>query len=118
MERGWLEREFTRGLADWHRKLADDEWYFARVRNRLTDSLSSEEAFNAIDEAVNVTLAQNDQCLFTEAMELILSLADRSATTEMPPQLTDRWTELMTSAARFGTYQAQRAEELRHWYRR
>jgi hypothetical protein len=118
MERGWLEREFTAALVDWHRKLTDDEWYFARVRDRLTESLSSEEAFNAIDEALNVMLAQDDEYLWTEAMYLILSLADRSDTTEMPSALSERWTELMASAARFGTYQQARAEELRRWYRR
>jgi hypothetical protein len=118
MERGWLEREFTAALVDWRRKLDDDEWYFAHVRNRLTDSLSPEEAFNAIDEAVNVTLAQDDESLWTEAMYLILSLANRSDTTEMPPELSERWAELMASAARFGTYQRARAEELRRWYRR
>jgi len=118
MERGWLEREFTMALVDWQRKLADDEWYFVRLHGRLTESLSSEEAFNAIDEAVNVTLAQDDESLWTEAMYLILSLARRSDTTEMPRHLSDRWAELMTSAARFGTYQATKAEELRSWYRR
>jgi len=118
MERGWLEREFTTALVDWQRKLADDEWYFARLSGRLTGSLSSEEAFNAIDEAVNVTLAQDDEFLWTEAMQLILSLADKSGTTEMPPQLSERWAELMASAARFGTYQQERAKELQRWYRR
>src|SRR5579862_4901045 len=102
MEKGWLEREFTNALVDWRRKLQADEWYFVRVRSRLTESLSSEEAFNAIDEAVLVTLAQDDAFLWTEAMQLMLSLADKSSTTEMPPQLSNHWTELMASAARFG----------------
>ena len=118
MEKGWLEREFIAALVDWQRKLNADEGYFVGVRHRLTESLSSEEAFSAINEAVNVTLAQDDAFLWTEAMQLILSLADRSSTTEMPPQLSKRWDELMASAARFGTYQAKRAEELRRWYRR
>jgi hypothetical protein len=118
MEKGWLERAFTEAFVDWRRKLQADEWYFVRVRDRLAETLSSEEAFNAIDEAVNVTLAQDHEFLWTEAMQLMLSLADKSSTTEMPPELSNRWTELMASAARFGTYQAARAEELRRWYRR
>lgn len=119
MERGWLEREFAIALVDWKRKLNDDEWYFARLHDRLTGSLTSEEAFNAIGEAVNVTLAQDNRFLWSMAVELILDLARRSDTTEMPPQLNDRWDELMTSASRFGgAYQARKAEDLRRWYRR
>ena len=118
MERGWLEREFTIALVDWKRKLNDDEGYFVCLRDRLTGSLSSEEAFNAIGEAVDVTLEQDNEFLWTEAMELILALARRSDTTEIPPQLDDRWDELMTSASRFGAYQARKTEDLRLWYRR
>ena len=76
---------FEAGFDDWEAHIQADEWYFVSLRKRLVDSLSPRDAFDQVDGAVALVLRQREAFLCAESAQLVVDLARRSATTEVPP---------------------------------
>ncbi len=109
--------EFQSHVPNWETKIQQDEWYFVTLRERLTADLQPHEAFDAISEAVDLTLQQTDEFLCLECFELLLALVSAADTTEVPPKLRDKWDPLCEHVSRFGSYHDRRVGELKRWYR-
>jgi hypothetical protein len=104
---------FAQDLAEWHRHVHADEWHFARAREKLVNSLQAPEAFAAIDDVVVLLLGQREEFSIAECGALLLALADRSQTTQMPRGLKNAWRDVDELLV----VDAQVRDELRRWYR-
>ena len=69
---------------NWQVELQKDEWFFAKERDKIDNSFTAEEAFNAIMEVVFFIQSETNPYLCTECIELLYSLIRKSDTTEIP----------------------------------
>jgi hypothetical protein len=105
---------FLAQTVDWPSSLAADEWFFERLRRRLVDPLKPSEAFEFITHFVQLIAELKDPELRYEAAVVLLSLARRSDTCEMPILLKAEWREV---AAALSSRQPSLLQELKAWYR-
>jgi hypothetical protein len=94
-----------------------DEWFFASLRENLINRLTPAEAFENIEGVVSLLLRQEVEFLCYETSQLLLSLARRSNTTEIPPCLRRNWYQIMRHLLSFGKSLQGAARELGAWYR-
>lgn len=113
-----LADEFQSHIVNWRARVQEDEWYFVRLREKLTADLQPHEAFDAISQVVELTLQQTDEALCLECFELLFALSRVANTTQVNPTLSDKWEPLCEHVSQFGDYHRQRVGELRRWYRR
>lgn len=99
--------------SDWQEEESRDEWFFARLEERIVNGLDPSAAFRAIDEIAPVILAQTDPYLIERAALLMMALARRSDTTEMSPDLRQAWGQIVK---RFPSDSSVLAD-LSRWYR-
>ena len=69
---------------NWQTELQKDEWFFAKERDKINNSFTAEESFNAIMEVVFFIQSETNPYLCTECIELLYSLIRKSDTTEIP----------------------------------
>lgn len=87
--------EFEQACLGWEAALQADEWFFARLCERLVDPLSPSEAFASIGGVAELIVREADPFLVSEEGILLLSLARHSDTTELHPALEAQWQRVM-----------------------
>ena len=100
-------------------KTADynDDGVYANFYRLVVKDLTSEAAFNLIPEVVDYLLELSDSSYRYHVLEVILSLAGMTGTTEMPNGLKSK-VELIEKAFENGTdYQKSKVAALKKWYR-
>ena len=105
---------FVAQTTDWPSSLAADEWFFAKLRGSLVDTLTPSEAFSAVANFARLVAEIDEPELRYEAAVVLLSLARQSNTTEMPLELKAKWSKV---ASAFSSGQASLLRELKDWYR-
>ena len=77
--------EFLQNLQlNWQEKLQKDEWFFAKERDKINNSFTAEESFNAIMEVVFFIQSETNAYLCTELVDILYLLIRKSDTTEIP----------------------------------
>ena len=77
--------EFLQNLQlNWQKGLQKDEWFFAKERDKIDNSFTAEEAFNAIMEVVFFMQSESYTYLCTELIDVLYLLIRKSDTTEIP----------------------------------
>lgn len=109
---------FQERSKDWEEQLGRNEWFFAELREEIVSPLSPPEAFALLSQAALLMLSQDEEYLCIETTELLLSLARKADTTEMPNELSDKWEALISQISRFGDYGRRQAQTLCEWYRK
>ena len=69
---------------NWQVELQKDEWFFAKERDKIDNSFTAEEAFNAIMEVVFFIQSEANAYLCTELIDILYLLIRKSDTTEIP----------------------------------
>ena len=69
---------------NWQVELQKDEWFFAKERDKIDNSFTAEEAFNAIMEVVFFMQSESNTYLCTELIDVLYLLIRKSDTTEIP----------------------------------
>lgn len=69
---------------NWQVELQKDEWFFAKERDKIDNSFTAEEAFNAIMEVVFFIQSETNTYLCTELTNILYLLIRKSDTTEIP----------------------------------
>ena len=69
---------------NWQTELQKDEWFFAKERDKIDNSFTAEEAFNAIMEVVFLIQSETNTYLCTELTNVLYLLIRKSDTTEIP----------------------------------
>jgi hypothetical protein len=99
--------------SDWQEEENRDEWFFAGLEEKIVSGLDVSEAFRAIDEVAPVILAQRDPYLVERAGLLMMALARKSNTTEMPSSLSQSWEQIEERLEPHPSV----LEDLSRWYR-
>jgi len=100
--------------SDWQTAFARDEWFFVRLMDEVVSRLSPADAFAAIDEVVSLLIHESEGTLHYYCGALMLELARRSDTTEMPLGLRNHWEAVGQLVRDYPDV----AEQLKLWYRR
>lgn len=112
-----IKEKYIEYIKDWENKINEDEWYLYRFRDEIVKNSNPEEAFLVIPDVCELLLEQKDEFLFSEMFELLLSLARKSNTTEIPSVLEDNWNTLESIIMNYKEYQQNLFDELKKWYR-
>lgn len=101
----------------WNKDPIEDEWLFEKFREQLVNRMSTEEAFEAIGETIDVLLRQSDESTAIEVLQTLIALARQSDTTEMPSKLLVQKSAIASQFSTFGEYAKNKLQELFHHYR-
>lgn len=101
----------------WKQSDKSDEWYFSNLRNELLSNCDSESAFNGINELMPVLLDTSDDFLYIEIIEIVVALARKSQTTEIPIKLKENFGMIARRLNSQGDYAISKLEELALYYR-
>lgn len=83
---------FVKSAIDsWKQSDKMDEWYFSNLRDDLLSKFDCGSAFNGINELIPFLLDEADDFLYLEIIEIIISLARKSETTEVPSKLSSNF---------------------------
>ena len=104
---------FVKDLRSWP-EFEGDEWHFVRLRQELANSREPWEAFALIDDVVPYLLEENERFPLQEWGYLILELARRSDTSEIPSVLKREWNRVVAKFA----VDVSIVRGLSEWYRR
>jgi hypothetical protein len=94
--------------------LRKNEFYFQDLGEDIVRGISPEQAFEAINELVPFMLAAQESDAYFWCGSLLLSLAHRSKTTEIPSELKEKWLLVMERMAD----RSDVARQIKEWYRR
>lgn len=99
-------------------KTADmsDEWVYSNFAESLLDGLDSAAAFKMIPQVVDFVLEQSDSYVRLQALGIILALAGRSGTTEMPPGVLEKMNAI-EKLFLDSDYEKSQFNELKRFYR-
>lgn len=70
---------------DWEEKLEENHFYFVHSYEKLTDNLSSEDAFNSRPDVLSVLLSLKDSYLISETIDFLHRIYNLANTTEIHP---------------------------------
>lgn len=107
-----IAAEFEQASIGWQAELEADEWFFARLCERLVDTLAPSEAFGGIGGVAELILRESDSYLRSEEGDLLIALARHSDTTELHPVLEEHWQRVIARLPKMV------ADELAAWYRK
>ncbi len=94
-----------------------DEWVYSNFSDYILKDLSPENAFSLISEVVDFLLAQSDEFLRTEMLELIGAIAGKTNTTEIPIGLLSKLDLIEKLVENDGNYTKSQLDDLKRWYR-
>ncbi|WP_243293122.1 ABC transporter [Bacillus sp. FJAT-47783] len=89
-------------LKDWEEKLDKDEWYFRNSFEKLTEGMSSQDAFNYIPTVVNELLQLKTTFLIGEVLDLLHILYSKADTTEIHTELREKICKIERLVAEYG----------------
>lgn len=101
---------------DWETKLQDDEWFFVRLRESYVASRSVHEAWGDLAPVGRRLLTETTPWLKGELGNLMLNLAARSDTTELPADLEGEFPAIIRDLRKAGF--ERQADDLCRWFRR
>jgi hypothetical protein len=104
-------------ISKWNESPISDEWLFVNFREGFIDVMSTVEAFESINDTINILLNQNDESTAIEILESLILLAKQSETTEMPKNLYLYKNNLRQLFLNFGKYANNKLKELFSYYR-
>lgn len=104
-------------IREWSTYPISDEWLFAKFRENAIEVMSASEAFNAINETVEILLDEPDEANSIEILETILALARKSDTTEVPNSLLINKEKIRSKIEKFSDYTQDKLQELFRYYR-
>lgn len=111
--------EFLNCLIDFEKKLAQDEWYFVKFRDRLRAKLDSSSAFSELNKFIDFIISStySDENIVIEMLEIALSLMNISNTTEIPKSLQSNKAKLEEKTQNYGNYCKSKVDDIFNWYR-
>jgi hypothetical protein len=104
-------------ISEWSADPIVDEWVFENFRQNVVKQLTSADAFDAIDPAIDILLAEVDESTSIEIVQTILSLVVQSDTTEVPRNLVSNIGDIQGKFLKFGPYAQSKLRELLGKYR-
>ncbi len=104
-------------IDEWNKEPIEDEWIFERFREQYVSTMSSQEAFQAIDDTIDILIDLSDESIAIEVLQTIINLARQSDTTEVPEKLSNMKETLINQFKSMGDYARDKLCELLKYYR-
>jgi hypothetical protein len=101
----------------WNEDPISDEWLFENFRQDFVKVMSTADAFDSIDQTVDLLLQQTDESTAIEVLQTIIALAEQSGTTEIPPNLLSQKPQIIGQFSSFGEYAKNKLREILRYYR-
>ena len=79
----------------------EDEWYLSKIVESSLEGADTAEAFNTIDQVVEMIIDKNESDMFYEHSEMLSSLCHYSQTTEIPKGLNENINKLIKTNRQF-----------------
>lgn len=109
--------ELLQTIDEWNKEPIEDEWLFETFRERFVNTMSPHEAFQIIDDTVNILIGLSDESTSVEVLQTIINLARQSDTTEIPEKLAEMKETLIHQFKGMGDYARDKLNELFQYYR-
>lgn len=109
--------ELKLAIEGWSKDPIEDEWLFDNFREQHVSVLEPEEAFNAINQTVDILTSITDESTAIEVLQTIISLARRSKTTEIPSGLQANLEAISSQFLAYDAYAKNKVKELFSYYR-
>lgn len=84
MEPTKARKMFLDALGNWQEKLKENEYYFAKLIEKIIDALKPQEAYSQIVDVLKLADEQAEEFLFVQLLWLSESLIRKSASTKAP----------------------------------
>jgi hypothetical protein len=94
-----------------------NEWAFSEFNEKFIQCLESFEAFDIINDIVAVLLDKNNMDYWNEVFEVLIILARKSGTTEVPEKLKLNWSGIKDKVKTLDSYNYRKYQELAEYYR-
>lgn len=104
-------------IAKWNSYPIEDEWVFERFRDAYIKTMSTSEAFDAINETILALVSERDESTATEILQTVIGLATQSQTTEIPAAILENKDVLAVKFSAYGEYAQGKLVELLRFYR-
>ena len=101
---------------NWQEELQKDEWFFAKERDKINNSFTAEESFNAIMKVVFFIQSEANAYLCTELVDILYLLIRKSDTTEIPKDFVTNLQVLKRRLAK-DMYSLNILKEIESYYR-
>ncbi len=104
-------------ISQWSLDPIPDEWLFEKFREKVIRAMSASEAFEAINETVDILLYETDESNSIEILVSIQALARQSDTTELPNSLQINKDKIQSKFAQYSDYAQNQLQSLFRHYR-
>lgn len=101
----------------WNKNPIEDEWLFETFRQEMISRMSPVEAFDSINETIDILLQEADESTAIEILQTVIGLAQRSETTEIPDIVLVKKVEIQLKFEEFGDYAKNKLVEFFRYYR-
>ena len=101
----------------WVNDKIEDEWLFEKFRESEIKKINSSDAFNFINDTIPILLDEKNRQIWTELFEIIICLARKSNTTEIPSKILENWESLKIISNTHSVYAQVKLKELASYYR-
>ncbi|MES2976533.1 MAG: hypothetical protein V4757_23170 [Pseudomonadota bacterium] len=109
--------KLQRTIIEWKQEPIGDEWLFDRFRRDCIISMTPEEAFDAIDETVEVLVGETDSSTIVELTQCLITLARQSQTTQTPRSISENRNVMKLLVLEKDNYVTEKMQELLRYYR-
>ncbi|WP_028313950.1 hypothetical protein [Desulfatibacillum aliphaticivorans] len=109
--------ELKQTITEWNKDSNEDEWLFETFRQHFVGTMSTADAFQAIDDVIEFLIGLPDESTEIEVLETIISLARQSKTTEAPTKLLEKADTIAKQFEKMGDYAHRKMNELFGYYR-
>ena len=97
-----IQKFLEAAASDWESELSKDEWYFSRNWFRIQlVRLAQEMRSDSISDTVDLLIRSNEEMITYYGGSLLMALARRSGTTELPPNLHQNWDTICMKLGNF-----------------
>src|SRR5574344_2170053 len=103
-------------IDSWKQSDKSDEWYFSNLRDDILSKCDCESAFSGINELMPLLLNEPDDFLYSEIIEIIISLARKSQTTEIPSELSRNFRTIKERLKSQGDNAMSKLDDLASYY--
>ena len=104
-------------VQEWNKYPIEDEWLFENFREQVIGSMMPEEAFDVIDQTLEVLVQQTDESTVEELLDILIKLTRQSNRTEAPQQFRSMKDRLILKYQTMGSYVQNELGELLMFYR-
>jgi hypothetical protein len=108
---------FRKALLGIRSEYSRNEWAFSEFNEKYIQCLEPSKAFDIINDITVILLDKKNIDNWNEIFEVLIILARKSGTTEVPEKLKLNWSGIRDKAKTLDSYNYKKYQELAEYYR-